>query len=547
MLNWFSYTVYRFAHRLYYVFAVQHLLRQARNPRGVQTNLLKRILRENQSSQLGRGFSFNVIEDVASYQARVGPSSYDDIQASMRRQESTGTQILCMDTFIHRRESIGFESGRGFAMTTNAISDDRHDVQLIAHAWLARYGIWRNKVFTILDDQPVAYANTGVTRGTSVGFIYHNLPNFMRKRCFVPSELAMTKHAEMRYLALGIVGLAEAKVSGLLVANPASLVYLLRVINENLDEIIDSIEKGNFPQSIQARLPTELKIVATPRRIARLRELAKLDRPLRFEDFWPRLRGVICWTAGCCRTSLRSLRSKLPKGMPILELGYQSSAFMGSFNLNTKKNVCLPFLHRTFYEFVKRGPWENGYSSVYLLDQLEVGQEYYVLVTTRSGLYRFATEQVIKVTGKVHATPTIEFVQQGERVVNLTGENLTESNIVDAIESLNEKQGCEITQFLMLYDENQKIYELFVESSGEWTTKEFRIWLDETLAQNNEHWQTSRLAARLKSPRIVRIRTGTIDAFRVQAVRNGYEDSLLVTPHLQSRQACKIDFAEAKI
>lgn len=49
-----------------------------------------------------------------------------------------------------------------------------------------------------------------------------------------------------------------------------------------------------------------------------------------------------------------------------------------------------------------------------------------MIVTTDAGLYRYFMNDLIEVTGRFHATPTIQFVQKGSGVTSIAGEKLYE-------------------------------------------------------------------------------------------------------------------------
>ena len=59
--------------------------------------------------------------------------------------------------------------------------------------------------------------------------------------------------------------------------------------------------------------------------------------------------------------------------------------------------------------------------------ELRKGVDYYVIVTTAAGLYRYFINDLVQVTGFLHATPLFRFMQKGKGVTNITGEKLYES------------------------------------------------------------------------------------------------------------------------
>ena len=61
------------------------------------------------------------------------------------------------------------------------------------------------------------------------------------------------------------------------------------------------------------------------------------------------------------------------------------------------------------------------------------GLDYYIIVTTPSGLYRYFINDVVRVTGFLHAAPLLKFMQKGKGVTNITGEKLYEAQVLAAV------------------------------------------------------------------------------------------------------------------
>ena len=67
-------------------------------------------------------------------------------------------------------------------------------------------------------------------------------------------------------------------------------------------------------------------------------------------------------------------------------MGYLSSEFLGSLNVNAQTNQCVPTFHEIFFEFVEQADWDADRPNPVTLEQLEIDKRYYVLVTTMNGL-----------------------------------------------------------------------------------------------------------------------------------------------------------------
>ena len=86
-----------------------------------------------------------------------------------------------------------------------------------------------------------------------------------------------------------------------------------------------------------------------------------------------------------------------------------------------------------FFEFVERDLWDRGEPKFLTLDGIRKGIDYYIVVTTPSGLYRYFINDLVRVSGYLHKTPLLKFVQKGKGVTNITGEKLYESQVLTAV------------------------------------------------------------------------------------------------------------------
>ena len=77
-----------------------------------------------------------------------------------------------------------------------------------------------------------------------------------------------------------------------------------------------------------------------------------------------------------------------------------------------------------YFEFV---PVENpDYDHTLGLEDLEEGKDYEVIITSRSGFYRYKMRDAIHVTGHRGTCPTMEFLYRLDQTVNMKGEKTTE-------------------------------------------------------------------------------------------------------------------------
>ena len=160
---------------------------------------------------------------------------------------------------------------------------------------------------------------------------------------------------------------------------------------------------------------------------------------VRIADLWPELRIVVTWTCASAGVTVDALRGELAPPTRILELGYLSSEFRGTITLGRNPGTGLPTLDTHFFEFVEREKWDRGEPEFLTLDRIRKDVDYYVIVTTPSGLYRYFINDLVRVRGFLHKTPLLKFMQKGKGVTNITGEKLYESQVLAAVRAARQR------------------------------------------------------------------------------------------------------------
>jgi hypothetical protein len=155
-----------------------------------------------------------------------------------------------------------------------------------------------------------------------------------------------------------------------------------------------------------------------------LRLLDDLPDP---REVWPHLKLVSCWTAGASQGPAAELRARLPQAH------LQPKGLMSTECVVTVPDARdLPVLNsHGFFEFERQG-------EILLADDLEEGEQYEVIATTASGLYRYRTGDLVLYTGLADAaTPVLEFQGRTGIVSDLVGEKLVEAFVQDALSAVS--------------------------------------------------------------------------------------------------------------
>jgi hypothetical protein len=406
------------------------------------------------------------------------------------------------------------------------------------------------KMLGIVSPAVEGYLDSDTPYGSVSGYLYQHLPKLVRAMMVVPPEVFSIEPHELRYKTILRLALAERNVSYLGGANPSSFLRLLDLLNVSKHELIASVASGNL-RELEA-LPQRLRrliaqrLAPDPERAAELRSLAQSGE-LSFANVWPSVRLLSTWTGGSCGIALGALKQRLPVDVMVADLGYIASELRATLPIGLGTDGGLPMLRDHFFEFVPRDSWDSGHPRFLTLRQLSGGEEYYVIVTTSAGLYRYFMNDVVRVCGFLNATPLLEFVQKGKGVTNISGEKLYESQVLQAVKEVEKELGFSSMFFMMLADEMRSAYELFVESAdlNQGNIVELASRVDARLCALNIEYASKRASGRLGALAAYLLGPGAGEAHKRFCLNKGQREGQFKTVALQYKRECEFDFAGA--
>jgi hypothetical protein len=514
-----------------------------------QMDLLRSILSKNAATDFGRRHGFFGIKGLEAYRRHVPVLTYEDLKPYIDRQRQTGERCLTREMPVFYARTSGTTGDQKYIpVTASGLARLRSSQRLFALAQYRGSGLYRGKILALTSPAVEGRFDNGLPYGSATGSIYRTMPRPIRSKYVVPAPLFEVEDYEAKYYAIAALALREEGITGLAAANPSTFLKLLDVIRSNWKQLLDDLASGQ--STVTTRMTAEQsnaftrRFIADPIRARQLSALAEDDNSLTFAQIWPRLEGVVTWTGGSCGFALTALDAQWPESAKIIEAGYLSSEFWGTVNLDVAQGLCVPMIMDTFFEFVERNDWESGCPAFLTLDQVMEGQEYYIFITTPDGLFRYDINDIVEVTGRVGATPTLAFVQKGKGVTNITGEKLCESQITIAVDRTQQSGRLRIPFFVALADEERAEYQLFVEPLRQQALEAEPIAkeVDRTLRELNMEYSEKRASGRLKPLRAAWVKPGTGDLYRKGCIAQGQRDAQFKCLRLQYKRDCSFDF-----
>ena len=526
----------------------------AKHPGETQRQFLVSLLHRDRETQFGRQHGFARLTSYADFARAVPVQTYETLRPYIEEQDRTGEPVLTADAPVMYAQTSGTT---GKAKRIPILQET-----LLQHKWsqalqsslqfAAAPEAYYGRLIGIVSPAEEGTLESGRPYGSTSGYMYKNMPAVARMKYVLPHQVFDIEDYNLKYLLILRLAAVVPNVTFIACANPSTLVKLLSVLDTHRDELMEDITDGTFRHAND--LPADVRAAIAPRlscepdRLVELQTILGGPQPT-FAQLWPQLRLVTTWTGGSCRIALASVRQTLPPAARVAELGYLSSELRGTVVVDLETNAGVPTIHENFFEFVERDDWDAGRHVFRTIEHIEQDKQYYIVASTGAGLYRYFMNDIVTVTGAFHATPTIQFVQKGKGVTNITGEKLYESQVIQAVRSTEEEIGLASTFFLMLADADQAVYRLVVECTT--PTDTWRSGLlaavERALGELNVEYAVKRASGRLRHLELLPVKPGTGDAYKLHCVRQGQREGQFKLIALQYQNDCSFRFADFRI
>ncbi|MCM2314428.1 MAG: GH3 auxin-responsive promoter family protein [Thermoanaerobaculia bacterium] len=463
--------------------------RALERPRETQEQLLAGILERNASTRYGRDYSFSRIRSMAEYRERVPLSTYDDYAGHVARIRRGEPDVLTREPVTRLVPSSGSVGARKLIPYTRSLHREFQEGIL---PWIA--GLFRGQPeigwgpaywsispsipeIEVAGEIPIGFEDDAYYLSDSMRRLVRHVqavPPGVRHVCDIGTFRIVTLLFLLRARQLRLIS----------VWHPSFLALLCREMTEQFERLLRLIADGYFTIELS---PDENAILATKDRTLAA-ELERLD-PRRPETIWPRLRQISCWADGQAAGAARDLAAWFPnvelapKGLIATE-AFVSLPFEGARPLAVRSHV-LEFL--------------DPIGNVFGVDDLTLGMEYSVVVTTSGGLYRYRLNDRVRVDGFVRRTPSIVFVGKEDHVSDLVGEKLDEGFVASVLARVFHDAGAQ-PEFALLAPERTEHghrYTLFVESRGGAMPRALGAEVERELCAN-PHYELARRLGQLE-------------------------------------------------
>ena len=510
------------------------LLKASLTVEKTQEHLLLKILRENSQTEFGKEHNFERISSVEEFRERVPINDYNSLEPYITRQQEGNLELTVAEPVFYTRTSGTTGRHKYIPLTRSGVNQIKHFQKQLAYSLWRKTDFFKGTVLGFFSPGIEGRLANGIPFGSTSGATYESLSSIFEKKFEIPKEAFNLDNVEAKYEVYALSALVHGSITGISSVNPSSLLKVCMLIEQRAEELLDALVDGkdtNLLKGTASILPS-LRSQLLPSRKASLSLALDKDGTIPPDILWPKLSALVTWTGGSCGIALEKLKSYLPLNVNIVEMGYSCSEFNGTVNIDIKRNTCLPLLTDNFYEFVAKEDWESNSPKFLLLNEIDAGKDYYIFVTTASGLYRYDINDVVRATDGVGNCPGLRFVRKGKGMTNITGEKISEDQAIAAVSYGLKSAGCITETFLVLAEEDASTYRIFVESSQNISVDLLSEKIEGELRKRNAEYDDKRASGRLNPVEVERLFEGAGEAIKTKFLQQGVRETQYKPPVL---------------
>lgn len=427
------------------------------NPAKVQRAVLQELLFKGANTEYGKKYHFDTILTAEQYRERLPVIQYEDISNDIRRMMEGENNLLWPEEVRWFAKSSGTTNAKSkFIPVSPAILEDCH----------FRGGKDVIAIFNKLNPDAQVFSGKTLALGGS-------------------SEVSRTNN-NCQYGDLSAIMISNTPFWANMMKTPDSSIMLM----SNWDEKIEKICETTIKEDVRclAGVPSWFLTV--------IHKILEKTGKENLHEVWPNLELFI--HGGISFIPYREQYKRLlphPK-MKYMETYNASEGFFGLQDDPADPSMLLMLDYGVYYEFMPISEMGKTHPKTLLLEEVETGINYAMIITTNSGLWRYMIGDTVSFT----STKPYKFRITGRTklFINAFGEELIIDNATEAIKRACEQTGANVFEFTaapIFMEEGQKgAHEWLIEfATPPENPENFAEILDNELQKLNSDYEAKRL------------------------------------------------------
>ena len=448
----------------------------------VQRTILYEILRANENTKFGKKHHFSKINGIKGFRKCVPITEWNDYAEDMISLEKGEADVL----FPGKTEYFYLTSGS--TGTSKHIPESSRDTvvrevvgklknleKAVACDIMEEFLSHNIKVFALTSTLSSEYTEGGIPIGSASGRTASIESGKSSDLMAFPATLANYYSGDDFFYMSMRAALFYSNITIIMGNNAAFMENIIKYGEAHAEELINDIRSGGCKLDVPDEVRRGLKnvFVPAPERADELETLFKSGKFIP-KYYWPDMKAASFWLSGSVGTNVEQLRPLLSDKVKFMDLGYGSSEAKINIPLEAETSAGALLTYTCFYEFI---PVDGG--EPIMAHEVVEGQDYEILLTTNSGLYRYRIHDIVHIDGFVGNTPLLHFTSKAGDIANLAQEKLYGSILRSLICDAAAERFTVKT--LQVYpDPEQRKYIIYIEPVSE-VTESTKIGLSELI------------------------------------------------------------------
>jgi hypothetical protein len=446
------------------------------NPETTQTMLFNSLIHSGQFTEFGKQYDFQNINSIKEFKKNVPISNYDDLKPYIERMMEGNQNVLWDTPITWFAKSSGTTADKSkFIPVSNESLEQGHyksakDLLALYYRNFPQSGIMTGKCLTLGGSHQVNQLNTDSYYGDLSAVMIQNLSYF--------TQLIRTPD-----LSIALMDEWEAKIQ--------------RMAESTIQEDVTMI----------AGVPTWTLVL--------IKKIFQMTGATNLQEVWPNLELYIHGGVNFVPYE-EQFKVLIPsKSMNYLETYNASEGFFAAQDVIGRDGMLLLLNHGIYYEFMPMEEISKEHPETLDLENVEVGVNYALVITTNSGLWRYVVGDTIQF---VSTNPfRVKVSGRIKHFINAFGEELIVDNADYGISKAAKLTQANVSDYtacpIYFSNESNGAHEWAIEFSQDPSDiEQFRRILDESLKEVNSDYEAKRhkdIALRL--PKINVLPQGTFN------------------------------------
>lgn len=503
-------------------------------PKAAQIDRLRAVLRSGADSRAGRLHRFArmaAISDpkalLAAWQREVPVRTHAQMQAQLDRVHHGDWQELCGTAPEYFAMTAGSTGRYKYIPVTR---DYRREIGRVSMAFrgamLNACPALRGRASAFLvGSAEGGRSPAGVPQGFASGFNYRRLPRAIRAGFPLPYWVFTIIDRHERDYAIGRMLVGNDRLGVLGAITPLNLLNVLDALERDRERLLRDVAEGTLTIGSPMAVRGSHRTRPNPA-LAKALATAWPGTAAPTTLLFPALQAMVCWQGGSFGCYLAELRQRF-QGSTVFE--FPLSASEGVFAIPHRANQAggVAAVTSHFLEFV---PADAPGAAPCPVWELSDGASYRVVVSQSGGLYRYDTDDLVRVAGRHRATPVLEFVSKASRCVSIANERITEADVATAMtESLRILgRRCPAFLFVPCRDRRYRVLVECREADG-WDLAGLAAVLDRQLRLAAMGYDFEREDELLRPLEVIGVRNGSLARPSQDALPNAQHKPQLLT------------------